>query len=244
MVPRDDFEKIKILQITFFSLVLIYLLYLLYDLFKGDSGRYIWTIFAIALLLIPFGFERLSGMYFPWEIKIIVVLSLLLHTMGEFHRWYYTLSHYDKISHITSTIGIAYLIFLFLIFIELYYGLKWKGTHVAFFMILIGMSFAFYWEWWELFSDHYFGSKFFWDLQDGIGDTIANSMGAVIAAWDANRYLKRRSERDIAGDFLMQNQNRRFKIRWEIVPKGDDKAASQRITHKGAKGVPAASFED
>lgn len=247
MVPRESFEKIKFLKIIFYSLLLIYILYLLYDLVKGDSGRYVWTIFAIALVLLPFAFEKYSGMYFPWEIKIIVVLSLLLHTMGEFHRWYYTLTHYDKISHIVSSIGIAYLIFIFLIFIELYYGLKWKSNQAVFFIFIITISFALYWEWWELFSDHYYGSKFFWDMQDGIGDAIANSAGAVVAAWDANHYLKRRSEEDIAKDFIMQDENRRHKIRWGILPIENDKVIKEekkRISHRGAKGGPMASLED
>jgi len=60
MVPRESFEKIKFLKIIFYSLLLIYILYLLYDLFRGDSGRYVWTIFAIALVLLPFAFEKYS----------------------------------------------------------------------------------------------------------------------------------------------------------------------------------------
>jgi hypothetical protein len=247
MVPRESFEKIKFLKIIFYSLLSIYILYLLYDLIRGDSGRYVWTIFAIALVLLPLAFEKYSGIYFPWDIKIIVVLSLLLHTMGEFHRWYYTLTHYDKISHIISSIGIAYLIFIFLIFIELYYGLKWKSNQAVFFIFIITISFALYWEWWELFSDHYYGSKFFWNMQDGIGDAIANSAGAIVAAWDANQYLKRRSEEDIAKDFIIQDENRRPKIRWGILPIENEKVTKEgkkRISHRGAKGGPIASLED
>jgi hypothetical protein len=221
MIPRGEVERIQRLRWIFYSLLLIYILYLFRDLFLGDldqPGRFLWTAFAILLLLLPFVFERISGMYFPWEIKIVVVLSLLLHTMGEFHRWYYTLTHYDKITHIVSAMGVAYLVFLFIILIEIYYGLEWSEHKAIFFIILMTLAFAFYWEWWEIFSDHYFGSKFFWNMQDGIGDTIANTIGAVFVAWNVSSYLRIRSCEEIANDFLMRDEGRHFGFNWKVFP--------------------------
>ncbi len=221
MISKSSPEKIKLLSTVFWLLLVVYILYLSHDLFFGDTDqpdRYLWTIFAIFLLMLPFAFEKRIGMYVPWEIKIIAVLSLLLHTMGEFHRWYYTLTHFDKITHIVSAIGVAYLVFLFLILFGLYYGPGWKKERVMFFIILLTMSFAFFWEGWEIFSDHYFGSKFFWNFQDGVGDTIANSIGAIIVAWSAGSYLENRSDKEIANDFILQDGNGRYKIQWEIFP--------------------------
>jgi hypothetical protein len=221
MIPRGEVERIQRLRWIFYSLLLIYILYLFRDLFLGDldqPGRFLWTAFAILLLLLPFAFERISEMYFPWEIKIVVVLSLLLHTMGEFHRWYYTLTHYDKLTHIVSAMGVAYLVFLFIIIIELYFGLEWSEHKAIFFIILMTLAFAFYWEWWEIFSDHYFGSKFFWNMQDGIGDTIANTIGAVFVAWNVSSYLRIRSCEEIANDFLMRDVG----FNWYVSPKDNE----------------------
>lgn len=221
MITKGSPEKIKWLGIVFWSLFIIYILYLYHDLFIGDMeqpGRYIWTLFAIGLVMLPFAFEKHIGMYIPWELKIIAILSLLLHTMGEFYRWYYTLTHYDKITHIVSAMGIAYLVFLFLILVRLYYGVDQKKWKIIFFMIILSMAFAFFWEGWEIFSDHYFGSKFFWNFQDGVGDTIANSIGAIIVAWSASSYLKSRSNKEIANDFILQHGSGHYKIRWAILP--------------------------
>ncbi len=218
MIAKTSLGVINKLRITFYTLFSIYLLYLLYDLFCIDSGRYLWTLFAITLILIPFGFERLAGVYFPWEIKNVIIISLLLHTAGEFHRWYYTLTHFDKLSHMFSAAGIAYLVFLFIILIELYYGLEWKPTRIIFIIVLMTASFALFWEWWETFSDSYFGSKFFWDMQDGIGDAAANIAGAIIVSVDVNKYLKKRSPKEIAEDFIVADGCGHYAMKWAVLP--------------------------
>jgi len=221
MILQGTSERIQLIRWVFYSLFAVYIGYLLHDLFIGDSnqtGRYLWTMFAIMLALFPFAFERLTSFYIPWELKVICVLSLLLHTMGEFHRWYYTLTHYDKITHIVSAMGVAYLVFLFIIVIQLYYGLNWGLNKVLFFILLMTIAFGLFWEWWEIFSDLYFGSKFFWNLQDGYGDWLANAIGALIVAWDSKRYLESRSYKDMANDFLIQDKNGQYKIKWEVLP--------------------------
>jgi hypothetical protein len=218
MITRTSIGEVKKLRTIFYILFFIYLLYLLYDFFYMESDRYLWTLFAISLILIPFAFERLTGMYFPWEIKILIVLSLLLHTAGEFHRWYYTLPHFDKISHILSAAGIAYLVFIFIILVELYYGLEWKIPRIIVFIILMTASFALFWEWWEIFSDNYFGSKFFWDFQDGIGDAAANIAGVIIVSLDVNKYLKKRTYEEVAEDFIIPDESGHYAMKWAFLP--------------------------
>jgi hypothetical protein len=237
MITRASFGVINRLRTIFYALFFIYLVYLTYDLLYIESGRYLWTLFAIALIMIPFAFERLTGMYFPWEIKIVIVLSLLLHTAGEFHRWYYTLTHFDKISHMFSAAGIAYLVFLFIILVELYYGLEWKATRIIFFIILMTASFAFFWEWWEIFSDNYFGSKFFWDMQDGIGDAAANIAGAIIVSLDVNKYLKKRSPKEVAEDFIVPDGSGHYAIKWAVLPaeKNKEREDVEANAHKGTQ---------
>ena len=206
------------LRTIFYISFFIYLLYFLYDFFYMESGRYLWTLFAISLILIPFAFEKLTRMYFPWEIKILIILSLLLHTAGEFHGWYYTLTHFDKISHMLSAAGIAYLVFIFIILVELYYGLVWKIPRIIVFIILMTASFALFWEWWEIFSDNYFGSKFFWDFRDGVGDAAANIAGAIIVSLDVNKYLKKRTYEEVAEDFIIPDEGGRYAMKWAFLP--------------------------
>lgn len=218
MIARTSLEVVNKLRTIFYILFIIYLIYLIYDLFYIDSGRYQWTLFAIALILLPFAFEKLTRMYFPWEIKILIIVSLLLHTVGEFHRWYYTLPHFDKVSHMLSAAGIAYLVFIFIILVELYYGLEWKIPRIIFFLALMTASFAIFWEWWEIFSDAYFGSKFFWNMQDGIGDAAANMAGVIIVSVDVNKYLRKRSPKQIANDFIIPDESGQYAMKWAVLP--------------------------
>jgi hypothetical protein len=219
MIARTSLGVINKIRIIFYTLFFIYLAYLAYDILYTLSGRYLWTLFAIALISIPFAFEKLTGLYFPWEIKTVIILSLLLHTAGEFHRWYYTLTHFDKLSHMVSAAGIAYLVFLFIILVELYYGLEWKIPRIIIVIVLMTFSFALFWEWWEIFSDNYFGSKFFWNLQDGIGDTTANIAGAIVVSIDVNKYLKKRSHEEVAEDFIIRDGSGHYAMEWAVLPR-------------------------
>jgi hypothetical protein len=205
----DSRENARGLGLCCGGLFVIYISYFLYDIFLGNMMRALWTMLAITLALLPFLFESYFGMYFPWSIKIMVVLSLLLHTAGEVHRWYYIYApYYDKISHIVSSLAISYLIFMFIIFVTLYTGLKWEGYKVIFFIIFLTMAFAFFWEWWELFSDQHFGSSFFWDMPDGVSDIIVDFIAALYVALFANSYLSNNSWKDVFRDFVTKDMKK------------------------------------
>jgi hypothetical protein len=205
----DSRENAKGLRLCCDGLFMIYISYFLYDIFFGNMMRALWTMLAITLALLPFLFESNFGMYFPWSIKIMVVLSLLLHTAGEVHRWYYIYApYYDKISHIVSSLAISYLIFMFIIFVTLYTELKWDGYKVIFFIIFLTMAFAFFWEWWELFSDQHFGSSFFWDMPDGVSDIIVDFIAALYVALFANGYLSNKSWKDVSRDFVTKDMKK------------------------------------
>ncbi len=218
MIFEQPEEKIADLRKVFYILLGIYAVYLLYDLLFGDWSRFLWSSFALLLVAIPFAFERYNGMYFPWEIKIVFVLGLLLHTIGEVHRFYYILPNYDKISHITSSAAIASLIILFFIFIELYYGVEIKRSKIVFFTVLMAIAFGLFWEAWEIFSDRYFGSEFFWNSWDGISDVIADFAAAAYVAFVASGYLKERSIEEIAHDFLIKDRKGQYKRKWAVLP--------------------------
>jgi hypothetical protein len=218
MISRRSEERTRNLHVIFYFLLVIYAFYMIYDIFIGDISRFLWSSFAVLLVALPFMFERYSGMYMPWEIKITIVLGLLLHTIGEVHRFYYILPNYDKISHFISSIAIGLLVFLFLIFIELYYGIEWSTTKVIIFVILLAMAFGLFWEGWEIFSDRYLGSKFFWNQMDGISDVIVDFFGAVYVAFMAGEYFKGRSLDEIAHDFLIRDEKGHYRWRWSVFP--------------------------
>lgn len=207
----DYREEARWLRLCCCALFLIYISYLFYDVLLGDMKRALWTLLAIALALLPFLFESYFGMYFPWKIKIMIILSLLLHTAGEVHRWYYLYApYYDKLSHVVSSLTISYLIFMFIIFVTLYTELRWDGYKVVFSIVFLSMAFGFFWEWWELFSDQHFGSSFFWDMPDGVSDIIVDFIAALYVALFANGYLSNKSWEDIYRDFITKDMKKIF----------------------------------
>jgi hypothetical protein len=217
-------ENARVLRQVCLALFIVYFFYLFYDFLLGDGMRALWTLFAIALALIPFLFERYFGLYFPWVIKITIILSMLLHTTGEFHRWYYIYApYYDKISHVVSSLAISYMVFFFIIFVILYTELKWNGNKVIFSIIFMTMAFAFFWEWWELFSDQFFGSSFFWDMPDGISDIIVDLLAATYVALSANAYLRNRSWDDVSRDFIIIDSKKLYGLDNQFT---EDKAGS------------------
>ncbi len=117
-----------------------------------------------------------------------------------------------------SPFYIVYLVFIFIVLVELYYGLDWKVARITFFIVLMTLSFALFWEWWEIFSDNYFGSRFFWDMQDGIGDAAANITGAIIVSMDVNKYLKKRSPKEVAEDFIIADGRGDYSMKWAVLP--------------------------
>ena len=157
MTSNEIISNTKWLRIIFYCVVMIYILYFVYDIFLGSEklSRYLWAIYALFPILIPFYFERIAGVYIPWTIKIFLILSLLIHAIGEFQRYYYLYPNFDVISHLISSIAIASLVCLFVLYVLLYYGLEWKRSKIMFIIIFMTISFGLFYEWLEIFSDTY-----------------------------------------------------------------------------------------
>ena len=222
MTSNEIISNTKWLRIIFYCVVMIYILYFVYDIFLGSEklSRYLWAIYALFPILIPFYFERIAHVYIPWTIKIFLILSLLIHAIGEFQRYYYLYPNFDVISHLISSIAIASLVCLFIIFVLLYYGLEWKRSKIMFIIILMTVIFGLFYEWLEIFSDMYFGSKFSWELRDSTADIMVDSLGAILVAWYTNNYLKERTMRTVASDFLVPEIDGHYKLQWAILPEG------------------------
>ena len=46
-------------------------------------------------------------------------------------------------------------------------------------------------------------------------------------AWDSKRYLESRSYKDIANDFLIQDDKEQYKIKWEVLPEQGNTGPNQ-----------------
>jgi drug/metabolite transporter (DMT)-like permease len=183
--------------------------------------------------MIPFYFERIARVFIPWTIKIFLVLSLLIHAIGEFHRYYYLIPNFDSIAHLTSSIAIASLICLVILCVLLYYGLEWRRSKIVFIIIFMTVIFGVFYEWFEIFSYTYFGSQFSWELRDSTADIMVDSIGAILVAWHTNNYLKERTMRTVASDFVVPEIDGHYKSQWAILP---ESATSRSDASSSSKG--------
>ena len=57
-------------------------------------------------------------------------------------------------------------------------------------------------------------------------------------AWDSERYLESRSYKDVAADFLIQDKNGQYKIKWEVLPELDNIGPNQSEFDESSKERP------
>jgi hypothetical protein len=156
-----------------------------------DTYRAIWGFCAVILAALPAFFERKDGWIFPWPMKFLIGLTLVMHIGGGINSWYFSLYPiYDKIAHLVASITIALLLFLFLLFLE-YYNVVHLGRRTILFVIVaVTLFFGSCWEAAEYIIDVNLLSTYFVTSWDSVMDTIFNVLGAGYIAFHANEYLK------------------------------------------------------
>jgi hypothetical protein len=156
-----------------------------------DTYRAAWGFCAILLTALPAIFEWRQGWIFPWPAKFLIGLTLVLHIGGGIESWYFALYPiYDKIAHLVAAITIAFLVFLFLLFLE-YYDVVHPGRRgIVAIIIGVTLSFGFAWELAEYIIDANLLSTYFVTSWDSLFDTFFNILGTGFVAFHANEYLK------------------------------------------------------
>jgi hypothetical protein len=188
------------------SLAVLFLIAVAAVFIRNDIFRARWAFVALALALLPAAAERMTGIRFPWPMKFLLTLSLVMHMAGGVFGFYFSLYPiYDKIAHLVSSIAIAYLIFIVILVIggifRKHPSRLWISCGIFFTVMLLGLS----WEYEELFLDLSSGTTYFVNPADSFFDMVFNILGSAYVALTVNAYLKSESF-----DHLYQ----RF-IRWQ-----------------------------
>jgi hypothetical protein len=173
---------------------------------RQDILRAQWGFIALAIALLPAMAEYLTKVIFPWPMKFLITLSLILHIAGGIFGFYFSLYPlYDKIGHLISSMAIA---FVFFVMIMILAGLT--GKHVSRTIAAIGIFvpvilFALAWEYAELNIDIIAGSTYYVDANDSFFDMVFNIIGASYIVLNIHAYMKKES---------LNSLYRRF-IRWK-----------------------------
>lgn len=138
---------------------------------------------AFLLTMAPTLVTRNLRLCFPWEVNLLIALSLYLHVMGHVGEYYVTLApYYDKLTHLISSATVGLIAFFLAILAEYRGDIRLNRTAIIVFILVSTLAAGAIWEIYEFAADQIFGT----DLQHGNADTmmdfVMDLVGAVIAA--------------------------------------------------------------
>ncbi|MDO9550194.1 MAG: hypothetical protein Q7J03_04410 [Methanoregula sp.] len=163
-------------------------------LIKNDLFRARWGFIAVALAILPAICEWIVGIRFPWPMKFLIALALVMHMSGGIFEFYFTYYPvYDKLCHLVSAMAITLLVFVTILVLAGETGRNFRRMTVVagVFTTVIALGLA--WEFVELHVDFLSGTSYFVDPTDSFFDTIFNIIGTTFVVVTINKYLKRES---------------------------------------------------
>lgn len=154
-----------------------------YELYKGQFLFAIGVVVAIVLSITPSVVERNYRVTLPFELDLLITLSLFLHTfMGEGLDFYQKIDAWDNVLHVYGSAVIAMLAFL--ITYTLHYTKKVRLTIplIGFFTVTFAMAVGGLWEIGEFAIDGIFGKRTQDGLTDTMWDMIEDLIGGMVIA--------------------------------------------------------------
>lgn len=158
------------------------------------SGQYVFAgavIITIIISLLPTIVERNYHIVLPFELDLLITLSLFLHTfLGEELDFYDKIPNWDNWLHLYGTAVVA--ILAFMIVYALHYTRKLRFTipFIGFFTVLSALSIGALWELSEFAVDQIFGTNTQKSLEDTMWDIFYDLVGGVIVAILGMAYVR------------------------------------------------------
>lgn len=162
-----------------------------YVVYKGDYLFTVMIILAVGISIIPSIVQRSYRITLPFELDLLVTLSIFLHTfMGEWLNFYNRVWMYDKLLHVYGSAVIALLAFV--ITYSLHYTKKVRLSIplIGFFTVTFAMAVGGIWEIGEFAIDRLFGKETQNGLADTMWDMIYDLLGGIVVAMLGMIYVK------------------------------------------------------
>jgi hypothetical protein len=194
---------------SYFSylLQLLIVVNVLYTLAVGAYSLALGGVIALGLTLVPSVLNRHSEITLPWEINLLIALSLYLHVAGGVWGWYEIFyPYYDKIAHLASGITVSVLGFVIVLLIDRFSHLCLTRLMIVYFIILFTMGLGAIWEIYEFVFDTLFGTNLQHGLDDTMLDLIFDLGAAVFIALIGNFYLLKLSKKGITDLFVKKKE--------------------------------------
>ena len=206
---------------------LLMVLLLPVELYKGDYLFSILLVFSVVLSLIPSLVERSYRVTLPFELDLLITLSIFLNTfMGEGMNFYQKVRLYDKALHIYGSAVVGLLAFVVVYTLHYTRKVRLSLPFIGFFTFTFAMAMGGIWEIMEFAVDNIFGKTTQNGLADTMWDLVNDFVGGVITAAVGMLYVKysnpdvrKRLAMPLGEVFGMGRRIDRLKERLERQPK-------------------------
>ncbi|MDK2890130.1 MAG: hypothetical protein PWR21_762 [Methanoculleus sp.] len=147
---------------------------------------------AFLLTMAPSLMTRNLRLCLPWEVNLLVAVSLYLHVMGHVGEYYVLLApYYDKLTHLISSITVAVIAFFLAILAEHQGDVRLTRQAIVVFILVSTLAAGAVWEIYEFVVDQAFDMGLQHGNTDTMMDLIVDLVGGVIVAVIAATALAR-----------------------------------------------------
>lgn len=170
---------------------LLMVLLLPVELYNGEYLFSILLVFSVILSLIPSLVERSYRVTLPFELDLLITLSIFLNTfMGEGMDFYQKVRLYDKALHIYGSAVVGLLAFVVVYTLNYTRKVRLSLPFIGFFTVTFAMAMGGIWEIMEFAVDNLFGKTTQDGLDDTMWDLINDFLGGLITAAIGMLYVK------------------------------------------------------
>ena len=162
-----------------------------YEIYRGGYLFTVLILLAVVISLVPSIVQRNYNIVLPFELDLLITLSIFLHTfMGEGLDFYSKYWLWDKFLHIYGSAVTAVLAFITVY--SLHYSRKLRLTLplIGLFTFTFSMAMGAVWEIGEFAVDALFGTQAQKGLMDTMIDLINNLIGGLVVAGLAVIYVR------------------------------------------------------
>lgn len=197
------------------------------ELYKGEYLFSVLLVFSVILSLIPSLVERSYRVTLPFELDLLITLSIFLNTfMGEGMNFYQKVRLYDKALHVYGSAVVGLLAFVVVYTLNYTRKVRLSLPFIGFFTVTFAMAMGGIWEIMEFTVDSLFGTTTQNGLDDTMWDLINDLVGGIITATIGMLYVKysnpdirKRLAMPLGEVFGMGRRIDRLKERLERQPK-------------------------
>ncbi len=170
------------------------------------AGNLIFAVSSLGaffLTLVPYAIARKGKVQIPWELNLLIAVSLYMHVAGHVEGFYVDFApYYDKAAHLISSVTVTLIGLVAVLLADRFLGMKMTRGFIVLFAFLFAMAAGAIWEIYEFVLDQIFGLSLQHGNTDTMMDLIVDMAGALLIASLGYLYLRSTSKEEVTDRLL------------------------------------------